>query len=76
MTNVDLVDAIEMVRYYRDRLYESEVWMTTSNDRDALFHLDHNIESLADAEKRLATVMIELQSGYDLALLPKQGISS
>lgn len=73
MTNIDLITAIEMVHYYRKQLQDSEHYQNYADDpEEAEYHIDHCVESLAEAETTLATLMIELQDGYDFALLPKR----
>lgn len=71
MSNIDLIEAIEDVQIARTFLS----YALDENERCPGSwkpgQIDYARLKVTEAESRLADCMIQLQSGYDLALLPK-----
>lgn len=76
MVNIDLIEAIENVRDNRARLRRAYILFDDCSPLTREQHIQICEFNVKNAERKLADCMILLQDGYDLALLPKQGISS
>lgn len=71
MTNVDLIKALEDVQVTRTFLHYAQEENAACPGSWSPGQIEYVRLQVSEAESRLADCMIQLQDGYNLALLPK-----